>query len=146
MSILAERMTGEVFNLNGKVAGIIPAQGTPDATTFRVMRIHKARDGVPSWADFIIDTAEGRRYLARINPDVSQYRLYDLIATITVNGDKVLAANDNQGVPVTLQGERFILFRHALPSATIIMADTVERFRANNDTTAGDGQHRHGRK
>ncbi|QDU29450.1 hypothetical protein ETAA8_45600 [Anatilimnocola aggregata] len=123
-----ERLVGEVFEHLGKVAGAIPPLNREDAIPFRVGTVCPATAEFPAWADMIVRT----RIRTRINPDICQppfFRLFDVVATIARNEQRLLAIDDDSPEKVTakFQGQVFYFWPAWIGDVRAIMVDTEER-------------------
>ena len=144
-------LTGDVFNLGGKVAGSIPPSGRPDSISFVVSRVMAEQGQSPAWADMTVDG----NIPVRINPDICKppyVRLFDFVATIGQRTDEISALEPDNYFRVTFGGQEFLFWVASIQSrfgrVNVIMVDTLERVLKWNpqNLQVHDGQHRHGGK
>lgn len=143
--------TGEVFNLGGKVAGVIPASGRPEAIRFTVGYLHPATSIAPAWADVDVRRPDGSHIAVRIDPsifDSSLFRFYDLIKIAATETKRILDLQKPNRGRFSLQGETFFVWPERMRSPfgvkDVVMIDRESRLIAHHHTSAGDGQHKHG--
>lgn len=134
-------MRGEVFNNEGRVAGMIPPSGRPDAITFSIGRVWPATNSSPPWTDMLVE----QDIRVRINPEICQppfFRLFDCVMLAATETDKILALDGDDGLFISLQGQTFLCWSENIGGLRVIMIDTEERVLKWNPQGANDGQHR----
>lgn len=146
-AILKPGMFGEVFNHHGQVAGLIPSHETrPDAIQFCCCGIHPATKHSPKWADISCKRLDDTVVELRLNPDISLYRLYDVIVFALRDEAKM---KGNYQRRYEFQGESFVMWPTTLRAGDeadvrVIMIDTEARISAASPKQIHDGQHKHG--
>lgn len=73
-------LKGEVFELDGRVAGCIPPSGQPGVIRFEVLGEYPGQ--TPRWADMLVFTKDGEERWTRINPEICTrpfWRLLDCV-------------------------------------------------------------------
>ena len=140
-------MTGEVFNLGGRVAGQVPTTGRPDAIQFTVGRLHAATGKVPAWADLDVRRPDGSRVAVRIDPDIldsSLFRFFDLIVFAATETKRIFDFPKRYTGHVTLQGETFVVWPERMRSlfglTDVIMIDRKSRMIAHGNSFANEGE------
>lgn len=119
-------LKGEVFDLGGRVAGAIPPLGQKNAMPFQINHIHAATEQCPEWADMVV----GKDILVRINPDICvypHYRLFDMVRSVELLKDHLMARTDGAQVPIPLQGHTYLLWSTVIGKRRVIMVDTQRR-------------------
>ena len=143
-------MTGEVFNLGGRVAGQIPTTGRPDAIQFTVGRLYAATGKVPAWADVDVRRPDGSHVAVRIAPDIldsSLFQFFDLITFAATETKKILDLQKPYKGRYILQGETFFVWPERMGPfgvKDVVMIDRESRLMVHHHSSAGDGQHNHG--
>jgi hypothetical protein len=119
-------MKGEVFNMGGRVAGVIPPLGRPDAIPFVIKTVWPATSQFPAWADMIV----GDNLRVRINPDICKppfYRLFDCVAVVSKRTAQILAVEPGHMMSATFQGVRYVFWPEDIGGVQVLMIDTEER-------------------
>ena len=142
-------LAGDVFNLDGKVAGSIPPSGRPDAISFRISRVVSGSSLFPAWADMMVNGG----IPVRINSDICKppyVRLFFCVGMVGQKIDELLALEPEHNVGANFDGQQFVFWVESLQSPfrklDLIIVDTMERVLKWNPQylRVGDGQHRHG--
>ena len=115
-------LNGEVFDLNGRVAGSVPACGIEGAIPFQVVTRWPGDATSPSWVDVLI----AGRIKTRLNPAICEapyFRLFDVVCRVSQNEKQILTLKNNTAAGTVLGGTSYLFSQWN----GLILVDSSER-------------------
>lgn len=148
------RVTGEIFELGGRVACTVPGLGQEGAIPFAILGDYIATNAFPGWTDVVVGP-EQAQVVCRVATEMAQapfMRLADCLAFVHVNY-RFLSGLTSHAVVRTFppaphpNAQEFIFWPAQIAGRTLVMIDLKSRYdqwnnKPNSPGLLHDGQHR----